>query len=55
MTHKSWDRKMKRLFRMLDDIIRESRAYYEMTKESRAEGIEEGREEGKLVDCVMLW
>ena len=38
-----------RRFAMLDDIIRESRAYYEMTKESRAEGIEEGREEGKLV------
>jgi len=33
---------------MLQDILRETKAYREMTKESRQEGREEGIREGKL-------
>jgi flagellar biosynthesis/type III secretory pathway protein FliH len=35
-----------RRFAMLEDILRETRAYQEMAKEGREEGLQEGREEG---------
>ena len=37
-----------RRFALLEDILRETRAYQEMAKEGREEGLQEGLKKGKL-------